>query len=114
MGFLMPSCFTPSPRSTTPLLGVVRVIGHSKADENLSHLDSIVAAALAAGAVGYSPPAEAEGDSDEDEVSQGGGVGSSLNLTPYARPSQVKWPTVRRDGEGREFGHSRTSPEVDG
>lgn len=62
-----------------------------QADENLSHLDGIVSAALAAGAVGYSPPAEADGDSDDEEASaMGGAGGSSFNLTPYARPSQVR------------------------
>lgn len=61
-----------------------------QADENLSHLDGIVSAALAAGAVGYSPPAEADGDTDDEEESGGmGGGGASFNLTPYARPSQV-------------------------
>lgn len=61
---------------------------HLKADENLSHLDGIVEAALAAGAVGYSPPAEVDDDSDEGDASAAGG-GTSLNLTPYARPTQV-------------------------
>eukprot|EP00903_Cladosiphon_okamuranus_P015171 g14026.t1 len=62
-----------------------------EADENLTHLDGIVSAALAAGAVGYSPPAEADDDSDgEDGMGGMGGAGggSSFNLTPYARPSQ--------------------------
>lgn len=62
-------------------------------DENLSHLDGIVTAALSAGAVGYSPPAEAGEDSDDEEASAamgGAGGGSSFNLTPYARPSQVR------------------------
>ncbi|CAN0028204.1 unnamed protein product [Ectocarpus sp. 6 AP-2014] len=62
-----------------------------EADENLSHLDGIVTAALSAGAVGYSPPAEAGEDSDDEEASAamgGAGGGSSFNLTPYARPSQ--------------------------
>ncbi|CAM9897356.1 unnamed protein product [Scytosiphon promiscuus] len=62
-----------------------------EADENLSHLDGIVSAALAAGAVGYSPPADVDDDSDEDASSaamRGAGTGSSFNLTPYARPSQ--------------------------
>ncbi|CAN0508784.1 unnamed protein product, partial [Ectocarpus sp. 12 AP-2014] len=64
-----------------------------EADENLSHLDGIVTAALSAGAVGYSPPAEAGEDSDDEEASAamgGAGGGSSFNLTPYARPSQVR------------------------
>lgn len=61
-----------------------------QADENLSHLDGIVAAALAAGAVGYSPSAEMDGDSDDEEVSAGRATGSSFNLTPYARPTQVR------------------------
>lgn len=46
--------------------------------------------ALAAGAVGYSPPAVADDDSEEDDGSVlGRRPGSSFNLTPYARPSQV-------------------------
>ncbi|CAN0334943.1 unnamed protein product [Ascophyllum nodosum] len=59
-----------------------------EADENLSHLDGIVSAALAAGAVGYSPPAEADDDSEEEGAVIGGRPGSSFNMTPYARPSQ--------------------------
>lgn len=91
-------CFV-DPRDCRRVIAIVKK--SRQADENLSHLDGIVSAALAAGAVGYSPPAEADDDSDEEGAMGGAGGGSSFNLTPYARPSQVRaW---RRGGRIAAF-----------